>query len=121
MKKMITTLLLSGAVMGCSGLSSYEQERYSMLNRKGISVDKPVDTWTPPADPGAAGVLNVLPGIGNFYLAAGDEGESAHYVFGALNLLTWPVSILWGIPEAAIDANNINKRSLIHHIDGERP
>ncbi|MDR2902028.1 MAG: hypothetical protein LBU87_02835 [Lactobacillales bacterium] len=77
-QKMIMTALLALGLAGCSGLNAYEQERYTALNRKGISVDKPVETWIPPANPGTAGVLNVLPGIGNFYLAAGDEGESAH-------------------------------------------
>ena len=27
--------------------------------------------------------------------------------------MTWPLSILWGVPEAAIDANSINKRDLL--------
>ena len=30
-------------------------------------------------------------------------------------MFTWPISILWGIPEAAVDANNINKRALINY------
>ena len=32
-----------------------------------------------------------------------------------LNLLTWPISVVWGIPEAAVDANRINERELIYY------
>ena len=65
--------------------------------------------------PGVAAALNILPGIGNFYLASGNAGSSDHYVYGALNFLTWPFSWLWGIPEAAIDANNINKSEMLYY------
>jgi len=44
-------------------------------------------------------------------------GDSTQWLYGALNLVTWPVSILWGVPEAAIDANAINKRELIYYYD----
>ena len=40
--------------------------------------------------------------------------EKSHYLYGFLNLLTWPLSIIWGIPEAAIDANTINERELVY-------
>jgi hypothetical protein len=37
------------------------------------------------------------------------------WTFGALNLILWPLSILWGVPEGAIDANSINKIETIHY------
>ena len=55
-----------------------------------------------------------MPGIGNFYLASGNAGQSEHYLYGTLNLLTWPISILWGVPEGVVDANRINERELIY-------
>jgi hypothetical protein len=67
------------------------------------------------ANPSLAGGLNLLPGIGNFYLASGNGGESAHYIYGTLNLLTWPLSILWGVPQAIIDANTINQKELVYY------
>lgn len=61
-----------------------------------------------------AGLLNVLPGGGNFYLASGNAADSSHWVYGMVNLLFWPISILWGVPEATIDAGNINKREMLN-------
>ncbi len=65
-------------------------------------------------NPGLAGVLNILPGFGNFYLAVG-SGESSQWAIGFLNLLVWPYSVVWGIPEAAIDATTINKKETLYH------
>jgi len=64
--------------------------------------------------PGMAGALNVLPGFGNFYLGIGTH-ESSQWLYGFLNLLFWPLSVVWGIPEAAIDANTINKKETIYY------
>jgi hypothetical protein len=71
--------------------------------------------------PTLAAVLNILPGIGNFYLAAGTE-ETHMWAIGAVNLLFWPVSVLWGVPEGAIDASTINKKETIYYYyeDGTR-
>lgn len=57
----------------------------------------------------------MLPGIGNFYLGVGNGAESAQMLYGFLNFLLWPSSIIWGIPEAAIDAGRINERELIYY------
>ena len=48
-------------------------------------------------------------------VASGKGGDSNHYLYGFLNLLTWPISVVWGIPEAAVDANRINERELIYY------
>jgi hypothetical protein len=62
----------------------------------------------------AAGALNLLPGIGNFYLATGtDQGGQASV--GFVNLLTWPLSVVWGIPQAAIDAKTINTQYTVYY------
>ena len=106
----ITLVLLSG----CSSLSYTEKTAIRSLKSQGITVEKPVGPWEAPASAGAAGGLNLLPGIGNFYLASGNGAEKSHYLYGFLNLLTWPLSIIWGIPEAAIDANTINERELVY-------
>ncbi|MEG2414368.1 MAG: hypothetical protein RSB74_00395, partial [Kiritimatiellia bacterium] len=55
------------------------------------------------------------PGIGNFYLASGEGGESKQALYGIFNFISWPISWFWAIPEAAIDADNINQREMIYY------
>jgi hypothetical protein len=85
------------------------------LQAQGVTVDKPVGNFEKPVSGVTAGALNLLPGIGNFYLGTGNAAESSHVLYGVLNLLTWPLSILWGVPEAVIDADNINKREMLYY------
>ena len=100
------TLFLAASLLlaSCTSLTHQERNTLRSLQAQGITVDKPVGNWEAPASPAGAGALNLLPGFGNFYLASGNAGDSGQYLYGFLNLLTWPISILWGIPEAAIDA-----------------
>lgn len=114
MKKFSSLFIVLVLLSGCSSLSYTEKTAVRSLKSQGITVEKPVGPWEPPASAGAAGGLNLLPGIGNFYLASGEGAEKSHYLYGFLNLLTWPISIIWGIPEAAIDANTINERELVY-------
>ncbi|MBQ8661439.1 MAG: hypothetical protein IJ482_03850 [Alphaproteobacteria bacterium] len=104
----------------CTTLTKQEQNELRSLKAQGVTVDRPAGSFERPANPGAAGALNLLPGIGNFYLASGNGGDSSHWLYGCLNLITWPFSILWGIPEAAIDANRINERELIYYYKYDR-
>ena len=112
--------LVAICLASCTTLTRQEQNTLRNLKAQGVTVDKPVGNFEAPANPGAAGALNLLPGIGNFYLASGNGGDSSHWLYGTLNLLTWPISILWGIPEAAIDANRINERELIYYYQYDR-
>ena len=107
---MRSLLLVSLALIaGCTTMSRSDRERYQELKSYGVrSDDRQIK------NPVAAGALNLLPGFGNFYLAAGTE-ESDQWLFGALNLFTWPVSVVWGIPEAAIDAGTINKKEMVYY------
>lgn len=114
MKKFLLLFLVM-FMCGCTHLTAAERQQKMELKARGITVDHPRDNWEKPANGGAAGALNLLPGFGNFYLAAGNGGDSSHWLYGTLNLLCWPISILWGVPEAAIDANVINERELIYH------
>ena len=111
-------LILIGALCllsACTSLTRQEHLELRELKAHGITVDTPQGNWERPNSPAAAGLLNILPGFGNFYLAMGNGGQSEYYTYGFLNLLTWPISIIWGIPEAAIDANTINKREMIYY------
>lgn len=102
MKKItfIITLASFLFVTGCSSLNPAEQQQAMRLQNLGIKEDS-LGTKSP----AAAGALNLLPGGGNFYL--GQIGP------GIGNLLLWPVSVAWGVPQAIIDANTINKKETV--------
>ena len=94
---------------GCVSLSRTDKEDLRTIHYAGLGItDERVKS------PLAAGFLNVLPGVGNFYLSYGTE-EPEQVLAGFMNLLTWPVSILWGVPEAAVDANTLNKRETLYY------
>lgn len=115
---MIKQILLGSCVLliaGCTSLTRQEQTQLQYLKAQGVTVDKPVGSYDKPASVAGAGALNILPGFGNFYLGSGNAAESSHWLYGFLNLITWPVSIIWGVPEACIDANNINKREMLYY------
>jgi len=96
------------ACVACTTLSRSEETELKEL--QGYGLQQKAETKSP----ALAGTLNVLPGFGNFYLAAGTD-ESSHWLYGFLNLLFWPASVLWGAPEAAIDAGNINKKEMVYY------
>ena len=115
MKKFLFSALLAVSLSACASLTRMEENQLRELKTYGISVDKPTGYWEKPASPLAAGMLNLLPGVGNFYLGVGNGSDGAQVLYGFLNLLFWPASILWGIPEAAIDAGTINARELLYY------
>lgn len=117
MKKLWGLSLVVGTMLlvGCTSLTRQEKIQLQHLKAQGITVDKPLGNYEKPASVAGAAALNLLPGVGNFYLGSGQAAESDHWLYGFLNLLTWPVSIVWGIPEAAIDANAINKREMLYY------
>jgi hypothetical protein len=110
MKKYFLLYLLFVQI-SCTHLNKSEKEDLRELKSYGIRESDEEKV----ASPALAGGLNLLLGFGNFYLASGNGGDSAHYLYGTLNLLSWPISILWAVPEAIIDANTINQRELIYY------
>lgn len=111
MKKIIKLVILGAIVLSsaCINLSRHEREQLREFKRYGVNR-----TEVKVKHPALAGALNFLPGFGNFYLAAGtDEGEQ--WTYGFLNLLVWPFSVLWGVPQGAIDADTMNKRETIYY------
>ena len=112
MKKLIllSTILLSG----CASLSYVEETALKSLSAEGITPEKPIGNFETPASVGGAGALNLLPGVGNFYLGTGNGADKDQYLYGFLNLASWPLSILWGVPQSAIDAGTINDREFVH-------
>ena len=110
--------ILIGAMLticGCTTLSRQETMQIKELQAQGVTVDRPIGSYEKPANGVVAGALNLLPGFGNFYLGIGTAAESSHILYGFGNLLFWPLSIIWSVPEAAIDADNINKREMLYY------
>ena len=107
-------LILTVFLTSCVSLSGHERRQLYQLETKGISVATPPAEWEAPASPAAAGMLNLLPGFGNFYLAAGNAGDQSQYLVGAGNFLLWPFSVLWGVPQTVVDAKTINERDLLY-------
>ncbi len=115
MKKIYLIFLFTLLLSNCTTLTRQEYNQLRDLQGYGVTVDKPVGSYEKPASGVAAATLNLLPGVGNFYLGTGNAADSSHIIYGVLNLLFWPLSIVWAVPEAAIDADNINKRELIYY------
>lgn len=105
MKKFLWLFLFLTA---CVSLSDSERATLYELEQYGAPV--PVKTV---ANPTTAAFLNLLPGIGNFYLACGEGGHLIQYPIGLVNLLTWPISPIWAFPQAYIDAKTLNKKEAV--------
>ena len=97
-------LLLPLLLASCASLSRTERGVIRELQSYGIEKDA-----IQVKDATAASFLNILPGFGNFYIATGTD-EHDEWLYGGLNLITWPVSILWGIPQGYNNASILNQR-----------
>lgn len=107
--KNATTLLILLILVACIPLRSSDRARLAELRSAGISATEQATTSAP-----LAGALNILPGFGNFYLGGTSE-HNTQWAFGFLNLLLWPASVVWSIPQAALDANTANKLATIDY------
>lgn len=98
-------VLLGGliALQGCASMASYEKAKYMELQQELESAGLPNVEHKEPI---LAGALNLLPGFGNAYL-----GQWGPFVG---NLLFWPLSVAWGVPQAYVDANTINKKETLY-------
>lgn len=108
-------LLCCTALVSCTHMSASEQYQLHRLQKQGITIDHPKSNWKKPANPWLAGALNILPGMGNLYLGVGNGARSSQLVYGVANILTWPYSIIWGVPSAVHDAHTINEIDLVYY------
>ena len=95
---------------GCASLSPSEKADLQHLKDRGLGESG----FEGPNSKAAAGALNLLPGVGNFYLAAGRGGDVSQAWIGVANFCLWPISVVWGIPEAVLDAGTLNDRERIY-------
>lgn len=91
----LVVVVLGVALQGCRSLESWQEAEYQNIKAAGLPTFEP-------KTPAVAAVLNILPGVGDGY-----NGEWGAF---ACNFLLWPISVVWGIPEAAVTASNINKQ-----------
>jgi len=73
------------------------------MNPEGVSKDL-----------GLAAFLSLTGIGGNIYLAVGSD-QSAQWAYGFINLLFWPLSVVWAFPQAMIDAHTINKLETLYY------
>jgi len=90
-------------LQGCASIAGYEKAQYTQLKHDLDYTGLPV---MKEKEPILAGALNLLPGFGNVYLK-----QWGPFVG---NLLLWPISSIWAVPQAAIDANTINKKETLY-------
>jgi hypothetical protein len=113
-KTIVAACIIALATTSCISMTPSQRGKLRELEQYGISKEEQKIKH-----PALAGVLNLLPGFGNFYLAAGTD-ESSQWAFGFLNLLVWPYSVVWGMPQAAIDASTINKKETLYYYTTDR-
>ncbi|SDK47477.1 hypothetical protein SAMN05216189_103936 [Pseudomonas delhiensis] len=87
-KRVLVGAVLAALCSGCAtGLNSHQKVEYTRYEAKGLLVEE--------KNPGTGAALGLLPGGGSFY--------GREYGFGVINLLLWPLSILWD-PVSGYDA-----------------
>jgi len=91
----IAALLAMLSSVACESLTQSEKEVVRDLRHFQLDIETEYSR-------GTATALNFLPGIGNFYL---DQTG-----LGVMNLLFWPISIVWGMPQAWVDTPVMNEK-----------
>jgi hypothetical protein len=75
----ILVILALSLMIGCTTLTPQQSNEYNMMERDGVLIEE--------KNPTTGALLGMLPGGGAFY---GREP-----IVGAVDLLAWPLSILW--------------------------
>lgn len=96
-RSLLITLCVPLLLTSCLSLTRSEKEILNEVAYHGIERDSQGSKSKV-----TAGLLNILPGIGNIYL--GQWG-----LFG-VNFLLWPPSMIWGIPQVVSDAGIMNQK-----------
>jgi len=105
--KLNAVLMLVVMLSGCMSLTQSEKNAVYELKSYGVKTcDVKVKS------PATAAWLNLLPGVGHFYLASGSE-EKQLWGMAFFNLCTYPLSWFWGIPGAYSDAVVLNKKEQV--------
>lgn len=103
MKVFSTVILIFslGVTTSCTSLNSTQSRELAEWKSQNLKVEEKNEAL-------AAG-LNVLPGIGDFY--------NGNIGLGVVNLLSWPVSVLWAPIGGASGAAETNYYSTKTHVE----
>ena len=85
-------------------MTSTEEVKYKQWKRDSTLVDE--------KSPGLGIALGLLPGFGSFYVR--------EPVYGVLNLLTWPLSILWDPISGYNGAKAINYQETLARMESKK-
>ncbi|MDD2113581.1 MULTISPECIES: hypothetical protein [Pseudomonas] len=97
----LTAAALIALTTGCAtGLNSAQESELASYRARNLAVQE--------KNPGLAAGLGLLPGGGSFYGRA--------YGFGVVNLLFWPLSILWDPVSGHDAAEMINYQATKAHV-----
>ncbi|MEC4560141.1 hypothetical protein [Pseudomonas inefficax] len=97
----LTAAALIALTTGCAtGLNSAQESELASYRARNLAVQE--------KSPGLAAGLGLLPGGGSFYGRA--------YGFGVVNLLLWPISILWDPVSGHDAAEMLNYQATKAHI-----
>lgn len=97
----LTAAALIALTTGCAtGLNSAQESELASYRARNLAVEE--------KRPGLAAGLGLLPGGGSFYGRA--------YGFGVVNLLFWPLSILWDPVSGHDAAEMINYQATKAHV-----
>ncbi|WP_063912769.1 MULTISPECIES: hypothetical protein [unclassified Pseudomonas] len=97
----LTAAALIALTTGCAtGLNSAQESELASFRARNLAVEE--------KSPGLAAGLGLLPGGGSFYGRA--------YGFGVVNLLFWPLSMLWDPVSGHDAAEMINYQATKAHV-----
>src|SRR5574344_946882 len=104
--KGVSICILSASLFsGCaSKISGGQEKELKSYQAKGLYVEE--------KSVGGAAALGILPGGGSFY--------TRNYGLGIVNLLFWPISVLWDPVSGAWGAESINYYATKEKVDKEK-
>ncbi len=110
----IVALCVILSTIGCVNLRQRDRETLRDIERYDLN---PTEIQIKNA--GLAGGLGIISPVCNWYLAYGTH-QTDQILVGFLNLLTWPLSVIWAIPQCAADALTLNKLETIDYYEDDR-
>lgn len=97
-------VLVASPLIGCTTLTTIQECDYQKMKTEGVLVEE--------KNPALAAALGVLPGCGSFY--------TGNYVLGAVDVITWPLSILWDPIAGYNEARVRNYRATQYAIERDK-